>query len=171
MIVVDMAPTGHALRLFEQPAAVRDWVQAILRMLLKYRSLARPGALAQELVTLSRSVRELQGLLRDPTQTRVAVVTRAADLSRLETSRLVRDLRRLELAVPAVVINALTLGAGRCSRCRATSAEERQQVAALRHGLRRSRPSVIIQTPLSAPPPRGIAALEAWAARWLCDGP
>ena len=44
LIVVDTAPTGHALRLLEMPDAARDWVQVLLRMLLKYRSLVRPGA-------------------------------------------------------------------------------------------------------------------------------
>jgi arsenite/tail-anchored protein-transporting ATPase len=169
LIVVDMAPTGHALRLLEQPAAAREWVQALLRVLLKYRSLARPGRLARELVALSKSIRDLQSLLSDPSRTRVVVVTRAADLPRLETERLMSDLRRLEMAIPAIVVNALTLGPGRCARCRAIAAAERRQVDTLRRGLARSRQCVIIQTPLSAPPPRGLAALERWAARWTCD--
>jgi arsenite-transporting ATPase len=169
LIVVDMAPTGHALRLLEQPAAAREWVQALLRVLLKYRSLARPGRLARELVTLSKSIRDLQGLLSDPSRTHVVVVTRAEDLPRLETARLIGDLRRLGMAIPAIVVNALTLGPGRCARCRATAAAERRQVAAVRRGLARSRQCVIIQTPVSAPPPRGIAALEQWAALWTSD--
>ena len=49
-VVVDTAPTGHALRLLEMPAVAREWVQALLRMLLKYRKLVRPGPLAGELV-------------------------------------------------------------------------------------------------------------------------
>ena len=43
VIVVDTAPTGHALRLLEMPDAAREWVQVLLRVLLKYRSLVRPG--------------------------------------------------------------------------------------------------------------------------------
>ena len=46
VIVVDMAPTGHALRLLEMPDAAREWMQVLLRVLLKYRSLVRPGQLA-----------------------------------------------------------------------------------------------------------------------------
>ncbi len=164
LIVVDMAPTGHALRLLEEPRVGREWVQALLRMLLKYRSLVRPGQLAQELVTFSKSIRELQALLTDLSLTHVVVVTRAADLPRLETIRLITNLRRLKLAVPAVVVNALTLGPGACARCRATAAVERTRIAGLPAGRRRG--CVIIQAPLSAPPPRGIAALDAWAARW-----
>ena len=65
VIVVDTAPTGHALRLLEMPDAAREWVQVLLRVLLKYRSLVRPGQLAAELVDVSKSIRELQELLRD----------------------------------------------------------------------------------------------------------
>ncbi len=57
VIVVDTAPTGHALRLLEMPEAAREWMQVLLRVLLKYRSLVRPGQLAAELVEISKSIR------------------------------------------------------------------------------------------------------------------
>ena len=88
VIVVDTAPTGHALRLLEMPEAAREWMQVLLRVLLKYRSLVRPGQLAAELVEVSKSIRELIALLRDATTTRFIVVTRAAELPRRETERL-----------------------------------------------------------------------------------
>ena len=47
------------------PDAAREWVQVLLRVLLKYRRLVRPGQLAAELVEVSKSIRELQSLLRD----------------------------------------------------------------------------------------------------------
>jgi arsenite/tail-anchored protein-transporting ATPase len=168
LIVVDMAPTGHALRLLQQPDAAREWVQAFLRMLLKYRSVVRPGQLAQELVTLSKSIRDLQTLLCDPRRAHVVVVTRAAELPRFETERLLVDLRRLRMATPAIVVNAMTLGPGRCFRCRETAAAEQRQLAALRRrGRLLSRRCVIIQAPLSVPPPRGINSLDEWARQWV----
>jgi arsenite-transporting ATPase len=170
VIVVDTAPTGHALRLLEMPETARDWVHVLMRVLLKYRSLVRPGQLAAELVRLSQSIRDLQALLRDKTQTRFIVVSRAADVPRAETERLLARLRRLKLATPAVVVNAMTLAPGRCARCRATAAAERAQLGALRRACgHRSRECGIIQTPLSAPPPRGVRALEAWGSRWIID--
>src|SRR6185369_3005896 len=99
VIVVDTAPTGHALRLLEMPEAAREWVQLLLRVLLKYRELVRPGQLASELVDLSKSIRGFRDLLHDPASTRLIVVTRAAALPRLETTRLVARLRRLRLRV------------------------------------------------------------------------
>jgi arsenite-transporting ATPase len=167
LIIVDTAPTGHALRLLELPETAREWVQVLLRMLLKYKSLVRPGRLAAELVDVSKSIRELQALLRDPSHTRFLVVTRAAEVPRFETERLLTRLRRLKLAAPAVIVNAMTLAPRRCTRCRATAAAERRSLAALRHSCRgRSRGCVIIQTPLSAPPPRGVRALNAWGRLW-----
>jgi arsenite-transporting ATPase len=162
VIVVDTAPTGHALRLLEMPDAAREWMQVLMRVLLKYRSLVRPGQLAAELVEISKSIRELQLLLRDARQTRFIVVTRAAEVPRQETGRLLARLRRLRLSTPAVVFNALTLAPGRCARCRATAAMEEREIRALR----RPRGCAIIRTPLTAPPPRGVAALQRWARTW-----
>jgi arsenite/tail-anchored protein-transporting ATPase len=166
VIVVDMAPTGHALRLLEMPETAREWMQVLLRVLLKYRSLVRPGQLAAELVELSRSIRELIALLRDSKTTRFFAVTRAAELPRRETARLLARLRRLHLAAPTMVVNALTLAPGRCSRCRAVSAAERRELTALRKACRRC---AIIQTPLAAPPPRGAAALNRWSTSWIAE--
>jgi arsenite-transporting ATPase len=173
IVVVDMAPTGHALRLLAMPEAVREWTQVLLRVLLKYRSVARPGKFAAELVEASKSIRELQTLLRDETRTRFLVVTRAAAVPRAETERLLHRLRALKLATPTVVVNARTLSPGSCRRCRATAAAERRELttlarsarAWLRPGTRRD--CAIIQTPLAAPPPRGPSRLDRWARTWI----
>jgi arsenite-transporting ATPase len=173
VIVVDTAPTGHALRLLQTPDAAREWTQALLRVLLKYRGLVRPGRLAQELVGVAKSVRELQTLLRDGTRTRFIAVTRAAEVPRLETERLLRRLQRLQVSTPAVVVNALTRAPGACARCRAIAGAERRSLAALRRTLQRSRRRpghcAIIETPLSAPSPTGVSALEKWAGQWTLE--
>lgn len=168
VIIVDTAPTGHALRLLEMPEKAREWVQLLLRVLLKYRSLVRPGQLAAELVKLSQSIREMQALLRDQSRTRFVVVTRAGEVPRAETERLLTRLRRMSLCTPAVVVNAMTLAPGECKWCRAAAAAERRELAALRRACGRKPPRcAIIQAPLSAPPPRGVSALEEWGAEWM----
>jgi arsenite-transporting ATPase len=167
-IVVDTAPTGHTLRLLEMPQVARDWVQTLLRLLLKYRNLVRPGALASELVALSRELRELQDLLRDRARTRFIVVTRAAEVPRAETGRLFARLRAFRIAGPLAVVNALTLQAGRCGWCRAIRAAEQQEIGALRRTCGRGG-CAIIQAPIAVPPPRGVAGLERWSRSWLED--
>ena len=135
-----------------------------MRVLLKYKSLVRPGQLAAELVEISKSIRALQALMRDGARSRFIVVTRAAEVPRAETARLLARLRALRVAAPAIVVNALTMSPGRCARCRATAAAERREVSALRR-LCRGR-CAMIEAPLAAPPPRGARALDEWARRW-----
>src|SRR5581483_3208705 len=116
------------------------------------------------LVEVSKSIRAFQAMLRDADATRVLVVTRAAELPRRETERLIGRLTTLRLAVPAVLVNALTLAPGRCRRCRRTYAAEQRELTALRRAVGRRG---IIRTPLAAPAPRGVRALESWARTWL----
>src|SRR5207302_423596 len=108
VVVLDTAPTGHALRLLAMPDAALEWVHALLAILLKYRAVVGLGELASDLLDVARDLRELGALLRDPARTRVVAVTRPGALPRLETARLIRGLRRLRIAVGAVVINAVT---------------------------------------------------------------
>jgi arsenite-transporting ATPase len=163
LVVVDSAPTGHALRLLNMPETAREWLHALIRMLLKYRSLVRPGRFAADLVNSSRKVRELQQLLGDRSKTRFVVVTRAAAVPRAETERLLRTLRSMSLPAGAVIVNARTLSPGVCRWCRAVSADEERESAALV----RSRDCAIIHAPLTAPPPRGVAGLDRWARAWI----
>jgi arsenite-transporting ATPase len=164
-VVVDTAPTGHALRLLEMPSVAREWVQALLRMLLKYRKLVRPGPLAGDLVDVSRQIRMLQSLFTDRTAARFVAVTRAAELPRLETGRLLAKLRRMRVATPLVIVNAVT-PASECPRCRAIRTAERGEVKRLGRLCRDYR-CAIIQAPLSVPPPRGIGPLERWGRTWI----
>jgi arsenite-transporting ATPase len=166
-VVIDTAPTGHALRLLETPDAAASWVRLLMQVLLKYRAIVRPGQLASELVDLSRSLRTLQERLRNPSDTVFIVVARAARVPAAETVRLAGRLRRLRLAPRLVVVNAMTLAPGRCPRCRANARVEQREAARLgRQALCRRGRCVIIHTPLAAPPMKGAAALEQWGATW-----
>jgi arsenite-transporting ATPase len=165
VVVLDTAPTGHALRLLEMPATALAWVHALLAILLKYREVVGLGEIAAELVATARRLRELRALLTDPARARVVVVTRAAALPRAETTRLLARLRRLHVAAPAVVVNALTTGD--CRRCRRARHGERREVAALsRQRGTRSNAWSMISTPAWWPPPRAVAGLQRWSRAW-----
>jgi arsenite-transporting ATPase len=144
LAVVDTAPTGHALRLLEMPRLALAWDHALLSLLLKYREAVGLGDLAAGLVELSRSLKRLEAWLRDPERARFVVVTRAAELPRRETVRLLSALRRLSIAVPAVVVNAILPG-------EAKGGFERWD---------------IIEAPATFPPPRGIEELAVWIQGW-----
>jgi hypothetical protein len=89
-------------------------------------------------------------------------VTRAGELPRRETLRLLRSLSKLELTVPAVMVNALP-PAG-CARC-GGSADE---LTALRDRLGRLRLGrcAIMKAPAAFPPPRGVRRLADWVRTW-----
>jgi arsenite-transporting ATPase len=146
LVVVDTAPTGHALRLLEMPELALAWDHYLLSLLLKYREAVGLGDLAAGLVALSRHLKRFQELLRDPARCRFVAVTRDAELPRLETARLLRSLKKLGIAVPAVVFNALEGGAPRRGPHAGGCA--------------------IITAPAVVPPPRGVTRLAEWVGRW-----
>lgn len=165
VVVLDTAPTGHALRLLEMPEAVQDWAKMLMRILLKYRTVAGLGDLGAALLQLSRGLGGLRSLLADPAEARLVVVTRAAALPRAETARLLGALRRLRIQVPAMVVNAV--GAGGCTRCRATARHERRELELLGElAAASSEAMAVIAAPAMVPPPEGIPALEDWSRRW-----
>ncbi|HVG06129.1 MAG TPA: ArsA family ATPase, partial [Thermoanaerobaculia bacterium] len=143
LVVVDTAPTGHAVRLLEAPELALEWDRALLSILLKYREAVSLGRLAAEMVELSKSLKRLLALLRDPARARFVAVTRDAELPRRETVRLLDELKRLSISVPAVIINAAEDGKVEWNEC------------------------AIITAPAMYPPPRGAEALAGWARTWL----
>lgn len=167
-LVLDTAPTGHALRLLALPETAQEWVKALMATVLKYREAVGLGALAEELVDLSKRLRALSALLHDPGRARLVVVTRPAALPRLETARLLQATRRMKVPIGAVVVNGVTEGPGLCTRCRARARVEARELAAYRTLLARALPAGVprLVAPAVAPPPRGPAALARWAASW-----
>ena len=164
--VVDTAPTGHALRMLATPDHALSWVRAALTLLLRYRQIVRPGALARDLVELSRDLRRLRALLRDPRATRAVVVSRPGRLAERETARLLARLRAMRIHVAAQIVNAAPSAAGEaCPHCAARGLGARRAVTAARE-----RGRVTVVTPAMAPPPRGVGALAAWARRWSRAG-
>jgi arsenite-transporting ATPase len=168
VVVVDTAPTGHALRLLRMPDEALAWVRALLAILLEYRKLIGLGDLGADLLDTARDLRRLAELLRDPALTRVVAVARPAALARLETRRLLAGLDGLHIPVGAVVVNAV---AGTCAHD-AHAREQAQVLEALRRdGRSAGRPRYrIIRAPAVVPPPRGVAALAQWLMRWAPDG-
>ncbi len=164
LVVTDTAPTGHALRLLQTPAVLRDWTKALMTILRKYREIVGAGTLAELLVELSRRLRGLQEILSDAARTRFLVVTRAARLPVEEAQDLMRALGALDIAVGAVIVNAL--GGGDCARCGRVSRAEAAEIARLRRLAGDGRRYAIIGAPAEIPAPHGVAALADWGGAW-----
>jgi len=161
VVVVDTAPTGHALRLLELVGKAREWVQVLLQIQLKYRRVTGLGELARDLTETARELRALQQLLVDPQRSRFVAVTRAAALPREETARLLSALKRLRIATPALLVNAITPPG--CSRCRRAAAAEEEELRRLR---RIRRGCAMLGAPWIAPAPRGGEALARFGRTW-----
>jgi arsenite-transporting ATPase len=157
-VVVDMAPTGHALRLLEMPGTALEWVHALLSLLLKYRPVTGLGDFASDLLEVAQELRQFLELLQDPKQTRLVAVLRAARLPRLETDLLLDGISKMKIAVSAILVNAVSTPG--CARCRRSAARERREMDALGTAARK------VLAPAVAPPPQGIAPLRRWIRSW-----
>jgi arsenite-transporting ATPase len=158
LVVVDTAPTGHALRLLEMPAKALEWVHTLLAILLKYRKVTGLGGVASDLLELAKQMRQFLDLLHDPQRTRLVAVTRAAQLPRLETARLLAKVAKMKIAVSAVLVNAVTGGV--CARCRRSAIVQQREIKALPGTHAKLLAAEV------APPPRGIGELRRWGATW-----
>jgi arsenite/tail-anchored protein-transporting ATPase len=164
LIVMDTAPTGHALRLIETPALVHDWVKVLMAILLKYQPLVGVGELGSVLLRLSQGLGRLRAVMGDPGRTRLLAVTRPAALPRAETGRLLRRLAAADVSAPVVIVNAT--GAGTCRRCGLQRAAQLKEIALLRKDLEPVRAHAVVVAPAEVPPPHGATGLERWRKAW-----
>ena len=109
-VVIDMAPTGHALELLRTPVRLLAWTRLLLKTLAAHRSLPMAQDAAVEVAKLSQNVRELASILRDAKRSRLVVVTLPEPLPDYETRRLLKDLQELDAPVGAVFLNRVLIG-------------------------------------------------------------
>jgi len=138
-VVIDMAPTGHALELLRTPARLLAWARLLLKTLAAHRTLPIAQDAAVEIAKLSQNVRELAAILQDPRRSRVVVVTTPEPLPDHETRRLLRDLKALDAPLGAVFVNRVLNpdGAGNCSRCKLAVQWQNASLASLRKNVGR----------------------------------
>jgi arsenite/tail-anchored protein-transporting ATPase len=118
-VVVDMAPTGHALELLRTPRRILAWTRLLLKTLAAHRTLALARDAGVKVAELGHRVRELLRLLRNSQYTRIHTVMLAEYLPDRETERLIRNLDKLELASPSIFVNRVLFreDIGNCRRC------------------------------------------------------
>jgi arsenite-transporting ATPase len=169
LLIVDTAPTGHVLRLLSSQSDLRAWLDLLMRVLVKYQLAARAETFVRQLVDLSRGLRALSVLLADPSRARFVTVVRPAALPRLETVRLMAQLKRFRVGAHAVIVNAETVGT--CRACRRRAWVEARELRALRRRCHRASGRCdIIHAPLHLPPPQSARELLRWSTTWHRDG-
>jgi arsenite-transporting ATPase len=156
LLVLDAAPTGHMIRLLELPEIIEGWLKAFFSLFLKYRKIFRLPGISQRLVRLSKDLKRLRAILRDPSQAALYATSILTEMSFAETTDLVAACGRLEIPVPRLFLNMATPD-GPDSLCRSLFQREsvvREKFALTFPGI--SRPLVYRQSD-----PRGIENLNA----------
>lgn len=133
-IVLDMAPTGHALELLRMPELLLAWSRLLLKALAPHRTLALAQDLAVDVAQLSQQVRKLSSLLRDRRRCCAVPVMLAEPLPDRQTGRLLAALEEMRLHTPAIFVNRVLRESdvAGCAHCRLKAAWQRATLAGLR---------------------------------------
>jgi arsenite/tail-anchored protein-transporting ATPase len=160
-VVIDMAPTGHALELLRMPDRILAWTRPLLKTLAAHRTLVAARDAAVKIAGLGQQVRELTGLLKDEARARIHIVLLPELLPDRETERLVSGLKTLHLIPKSMFVNRVIFAkdVGKCPRC-IRSMQSQQIVIA---GLRKKYKGVNIYAVRNFPQEiAGKAALDAF---------
>lgn len=165
-IVLDTAPTGHLVRFLELPAVALSWVRTFIKLLLKYRNVVRASGVAEELVSLSKSIKRVIALLTDQSACEFLGVTIPETMSLEETFRLTETLERLKVPMRVLLINNVVPeeAARACSFCRSRS---RSQEKILREFSKKlGRKLSLLTAPQQPHEIRGARSLSKHFASW-----
>lgn len=116
-VLIDMAPTGHALELLRMPERMLLWSRLMLKSLSAHRTLALAQDVAVELASLGQRVRGLIQLMRDQARSRVWAVMLPEPLPDSQTRRLLAAVEQIGIRVDSLFVNRVLLEDARCPRC------------------------------------------------------
>jgi arsenite/tail-anchored protein-transporting ATPase len=163
-VVIDMAPTGHALEMLRTPARMLSWSRLLLKSLAPHRTLALAQDAAVEIATVSQQVREFNGELQDAGRAKAWPVMLAEPLPDRETARLLDGLAESGIGYSGIFVNRVlsavdVKGCAKCGRAR------RWQLATLA-GMRRKYKGVeILCVPEAAREIKGKRGLKAFTRK------
>lgn len=165
-IVVDMAPTGHALELLRTPERILVWTRLLLKTLAAHRKLAIARDAGVEVAQLGQRVRSLAEILKNPERTTICTVMLAESLPDRETERLVADLRSLDLSPGPLFVNRVLFrkDVGKCGRCRRASDWQMATLSKLRRRYKETSIFVARNFPSEIAGKRGLRSFtsELW---------
>src|SRR5689334_18709232 len=106
-LVLDTAPTGHLIRFLELPQVALSWIRTFIKLLLKYKDVMRANQVAEELVALSKSIKQVLALLTDAERCEFVGVAIPERMSLEETVDLSKSLEKLKVPMRKLLINGL----------------------------------------------------------------
>ncbi|MGA7144000.1 MAG: ArsA family ATPase [Desulfobacterales bacterium] len=125
VFILDAAPTGHLIRLLETPELIDRWLKVFFNLFLKYKRVFRLPGISCRMVRMSKELKVLQTLLRDPRQSALFTVAIPTDMAFEETKALLSACNRIGIHAPTLFLNLATPD-GKCSLCSALYQRESQ---------------------------------------------
>ena len=161
--IVDTAPTGHALRLLTLPELLDEWIKVLAKMRWKYRYMVEsfsgkynPDEGDDFLVEMKKTVKKIEGLLKDQNKCEFIAVTIPEDMAILETERLINNLNKYGIKVRQLAVNNV-LELRDCEFCRERSKAQEEYVKQIRRKFSNLKTTII---PLQPREVKGIEALD-----------
>ena len=155
--VLDLAPTGHALRFLESFDLLQAWRTSASRVVVRYGTAAnRPLAILVERLRHLGTVREL---LRDPARCQFIAVAVPERMVVVELKRMLERLQTLGICGRHLIVN-MTIPESGCPFCQVRRREQQrlvQELSILKLDL--------VHVPVSAHPPVGLWPLQEMARR------
>jgi arsenite-transporting ATPase len=135
-IVLDTAPTGHLIRFLELPQVALSWIRTFIKLLLKYKDVMRANQVAEELVTMSKSIKKVIALLTDPERCEFVGVAIPERMSLAETIDLAKSLEKLKVPMGKLLINGV-VPVNDCKFCKSRRKMQEQVVEEFQTKFRR----------------------------------
>jgi arsenite-transporting ATPase len=146
LFVLDCASTGHLIRLLELPELINQWLKAFFNLLLKYKCILRLPGFTERLVGISRSLKKLRELLRNPATSVLYAVGIPTQMALDETKDLVAACHRMGIAVPLVFLNLMTPPRN-CGLCSSLRRRERLVVEDFRQAFLETQQTLVYKQP------------------------
>jgi arsenite-transporting ATPase len=108
VFILDAAPTGHLIRLLETPELIDQWLKVLFDLFLKYKRVFRLPKISGRMVQISKDLKRLQTLLKDPARSAVFTVTIPTQMAFEETKDLIDACGRIGIHAPVLFINLAT---------------------------------------------------------------
>ncbi len=161
-VIVDTAPTGHALRLLTLPGMLDEWIKVMAKMRWKYRYVAttlggayKPDEGDAFLVEMKKTVARIRSLLKDGKKCEFIGVTIPEDMAVREAERMIADLNKYGITMKQLVVNNVVPLNDHCEFCKEKRKGEEHYINYLREQMGTTRITLV---PLR---PREIKGIEA----------
>jgi len=163
-LVLDTAPTGHLIRFLELPQVALSWIRTFIKLLLKYKDVMRANEVAEELVSLSKSIKKVIALLTDPERCEFVGVAIPERMSLEETIDLAKSLERLKIPMDKLLINGV-VPVNDCKFCASRRRMQEQVMEEFQSKFRR-RAVEIFEAPQQSREITGAKGLQEHFVAW-----